>query len=476
MRAALHEDPAYQGARRALTECIPLQKGETLAIFYDDKTSEFASIIASVARTLELVVDERRISADLQVQLSQRDRLERRDQDAIDGARAVIISLGSVDGALAYRRRLLDRSVDESRFVGLIPNATPELLAYGVDIDYDVAQRRCDDLAVALLAGDRAEVITGHPRNGSATEKLSIFLGRFDRPPITSTGIIQRGAWGNLPGGETFIAPLEGRAHGTYVLNGAFKRHVIDPDNPLLLTFNAGQLVRVDGPDDKRVPFLDLLHWKPEHDTCSHLELAELGIGVNEGLFELTGNALFDEKMHGTVHIAVGENQMYGGRLTSFLHEDFISRQPSLFIDGHVILDHGRFALEAKHWRESLAFVRRRGEKLPFQQFEVARSGVHANCSSEGTLLVRRDVGSQRKCVYTVGDHQVSSMMCRLWHLIPEPPDSISFAALQNQWRHVSDTDLAVLVGLVAVMQDHRLVECLQPDDSTEEPPWPTTD
>jgi leucyl aminopeptidase (aminopeptidase T) len=469
----MQKDAAYKGARRALTECIPLQRGETLAIFYDDKTREFASLIASVARELELLVDERLVSADLQVELARRNRLEERDQEAIDGARAVIISLGSVDGALAYRRRLLDRAVDESRFVGLVPNATPELLAHGVDIDYDMVQQRCDDLAVALMAGDHAEVITGHPRNGSVMEKLSVFLGRFDRPPITSTGIIQRGAWGNLPGGETFIAPLEGRAQGTYVLNGAFKGHVIDPDNPLLLTFDAGALVGVDGPAEKREPFLQLLHWKPEKDPCSHLELAELGIGVNEGLFELTGHALFDEKMHGTIHIAVGENQMFGGRLTSFLHEDFISRKPTLRIDGHTILDRGRFALDPNPWRESLESVPERGKKLSLQQFEVARSGVHANCSPDGMFRVRRDVGSQRKCVYTVGDGDVSPLLCRLWNLIPEPSDAIALESLKKLWQPAADGDL--LLGLIAILRDHHVIECLQPDDSaTDEFSWQT--
>jgi hypothetical protein len=412
---------------------MALEDDETLAIFYDQTTRDFARIIIAAARDLNIVVAERLLTPADQIRLSDSTLIAAEDQEAIDGARGVMIALSSSDGARSYRFRLLSRAMDESRCVGVLPDAVPRLLSYGVDIDYNKVEQRCNELALALLAGDHTEVITHHPRNGSMESTLSLHLGSFERPPITSTGIIERGAWGNLPGGETFIAPLEGRAKGTFVLNGAFSGHVVDPDNPLLLTFDKGFLVGVDGPEDVRSPLLHLLQWEPEKNSNSRLQLAELGIGVNEGLFELTGNALFDEKMSGTLHIAVGENAMYGGTLRSFLHEDFIARKPTLRIDGNLILRAGNYVLNPADWRESYASLPSRGGHLLDAQ-EVGRSDLHGHEGADGHFRVRREVGANRKCVYTLGDENVSPLLWKLYRLIPDPPESIKISALRNRW------------------------------------------
>ena len=52
--------------------------------------------------------------------------------------------------------------------------------------------------------------------------------------------------------------------------------------------------------------------------------VCEFGIGINEGINELTGYELLDEKMLGTFHIAIGNNTMFGGKNDSPLHQDFV--------------------------------------------------------------------------------------------------------------------------------------------------------
>jgi hypothetical protein len=444
---------------------MALVADETLAIFYDRNTRDFAEIIMSVAKDLHILVADRLMTPAAQTRLSDSTLIAAEDQDAIDGARGVMIALSSAEGARPYKLRLLSRAMDESRCVGVLPDAVPSLLSCGVDIDYNKVEQRCNELALALLAGDRAEVITHHPRNGNAKSTLLLHIGKFERPPITSTGIIERGAWGNLPGGETFIAPLEGEAKGTFVLNGAFSGHIVDPENPLLLTFDAGFLVGIDGPADVRAALLRLLQWEPEKNASSRLQLAELGIGVNEGLFELTGNALFDEKVSGTLHIAVGENHMYGGTLRSFLHEDFIARKPTLRIDGKFILREGNYVLNPSDWRESYASLPSRGKHLSDAQ-EVGRSDLHGHEGADGNFRVRRHVGANRKCVYTLGDEVVSPLLWKLYRLIPDPPESVKISALRNRWNHsYGAADPATIRGMVALLETHHVVECFAPED-----------
>src|SRR5262249_37032564 len=127
---------------------------------------------------------------------------------------------------------------------------------------YEKVERRCDDLAVAMLAGERAVLTTYFPRrNGNAEieHQLKLDLGSFKRSPITSTGIIPLGTWGNLPGGETFIAPLEGKAEGAFVLNGAYTGRVLPPDRALLLRFSGGDLVEISGKEEDCETFRAML-------------------------------------------------------------------------------------------------------------------------------------------------------------------------------------------------------------------------
>lgn len=61
--------------------------------------------------------------------------------------------------------------------------------------------------------------------------------------------------------------------------------------------------------------------------------IAELGIGINPEA-KLIGNVLEDEKVGGTVHIALGDNSSFGGDVIAGIHLDGIIKKPVLFLDG----------------------------------------------------------------------------------------------------------------------------------------------
>ena len=53
-------------------------------------------------------------------------------------------------------------------------------------------------------------------------------------------------------------------------------------------------------------------------------KIAELGIGCNKGAKFTNGYTLIDEKILGTIHIAIGWNKGYGGKNNASMHQDFI--------------------------------------------------------------------------------------------------------------------------------------------------------
>ena len=74
--------------------------------------------------------------------------------------------------------------------------------------------------------------------------------------------------------------------------------------------------------------------------------LGEVGIGTNFALDRPTGLVLLDEKMGGTVHLALGRSYPEtGGRNESALHWDLVLslREGRLLLDGTPLLEAGRF-------------------------------------------------------------------------------------------------------------------------------------
>jgi len=69
--------------------------------------------------------------------------------------------------------------------------------------------------------------------------------------------------------------------------------------------------------------------------------IAEFGIGTNDQAI-ITGFTLEDEKVMGTVHIAVGDNSSFGGKVEVNSHLDGIINKPILFIDGEKIIYSGK--------------------------------------------------------------------------------------------------------------------------------------
>ena len=75
--------------------------------------------------------------------------------------------------------------------------------------------------------------------------------------------------------------------------------------------------------------------------------LGELGIGTNYGIRRPSANVLFDEKLGGTVHLAIGRSYAQtGGKNDSSVHTDLVCdlRQGGeLYADGELIQENGRF-------------------------------------------------------------------------------------------------------------------------------------
>jgi aminopeptidase len=144
----------------------------------------------------------------------------------------------------------------------------------------------------------------------------------------------------NMPSGEVFTGPIEDSARGVI--------HFTIPSSPrgvdvkdVHLRFEAGRVVEARA--DVGQAYLDAALGTDDGARC----LGEIGIGTNTGIDRPTGSILFDEKMAGTVHLALGRSYPEtGGTNISALHWDMICDLRSggrLSIDGQVLNENGSF-------------------------------------------------------------------------------------------------------------------------------------
>ncbi len=144
----------------------------------------------------------------------------------------------------------------------------------------------------------------------------------------------------NFPDGEVFTGPIETATEGVvhYSFPAVFQGQEVED---VRLRFKAGKLV--DASASKGEAFL---HKMIDMDRGAKI-LGEIAIGTNYAITDYTKNTLFDEKIGGTFHAALGAAYPEsGGKNKSALHWDMVCdlrKGGRIEVDGKVISKNGRF-------------------------------------------------------------------------------------------------------------------------------------
>lgn len=165
------------------------------------------------------------------------------------------------------------------------------------------------------------------------------------RPVLVDDGVIsdedmKRGDVGvNIPAGEVFVAPIETSADGKILFD-----EVAIPGfgkiEELELAFRRGKIEKFDAEKGAEVfkKFLDA-------NTGEKDRIAEFGIGTNRMAKYTGGSIIIDEKIFGTIHIAIGNNRgAYHGKNRASCHLDMIKdmSRGEVTADGITIMKNGK--------------------------------------------------------------------------------------------------------------------------------------
>jgi aminopeptidase len=161
-------------------------------------------------------------------------------------------------------------------------------------------------------------------------EETDLVVGVAGRAWINSDG--RR----NMPSGEVFTGPLEDSASGRVRFGVPSSPRGVEVAG-VALEFRDGVVVsaRADRGDE-------VLQAMLATDEGAR-RLGEIGIGTNFGIDRAVGLTLLDEKIGGTVHLALGRSYPEtGGTNESAIHWDLICRPDRLTADGETILENGK--------------------------------------------------------------------------------------------------------------------------------------
>ena len=144
-----------------------------------------------------------------------------------------------------------------------------------------------------------------------------------------------------MPGGEVYTGPVEDSVNGTvrFSYPGIYSGKEVED---ITLTFKDGKVTKA-----KAAKGNDLLQEILKIEGASRL--GEAAVGTNYGITRFTKNMLFDEKMGGTIHVALGASYPWTGGLNkSAVHWDLLKdmrKDGEIRADGKLIYKKGKFLI-----------------------------------------------------------------------------------------------------------------------------------
>jgi leucyl aminopeptidase (aminopeptidase T) len=213
--------------------------------------------------------------------------------------------------------------------IATFPGITKEVMIRGMNADYNAISKRTIKLQKILEKGKTIRV--------TAQAGTDISFDIAGRKVIPSKGLFHaKGESGNLPTGETFLAPVEGTSKGVFVVDGSMAGLGLIKNANIRIEVEKGFATKISGGTaaKKLKVMLDKVGKEARN-------IAEFGIGTNDSA-KLSGILLEDEKVMGTIHIAVGNNVSMGGSVNVPIHLDGVVKKPTVWMDGKLLMKEGK--------------------------------------------------------------------------------------------------------------------------------------
>ena len=305
-------------SRIVLKDCMNLKPEEQCLIITDSALKNIGNILYITSRTIA------EKSSIILTPIPKAHGIEPSREIAEEMMKYDVILMPTTKSLSHTRAR--ENATKSGARIASMPGITTGMMKRALNVDFYKIRRTNNKLISVLRNKTKIKIITKKGTNIEFLVKGRRWLG--DDGLYT-----KKGSFGNLPSGEIFIAPLEGKTNGTIIADASVgglgktgKNIKIGIKNGFIGSIEGGNIVN---------QFKKLLL------NRLYKSVAELGIGTNYKA-KITGNVLEDEKVMGTFHVAFGNNKHFGGRVDVPFHVDFVIRNPTIYADKVLLMKEGK--------------------------------------------------------------------------------------------------------------------------------------
>ncbi len=311
----------YSAARVAVKDCMGVQSGEKVLIVTDEllRTIGYALWKESKELGTEVMLVEI---------LPRKTNGEEPPKEIAELMKMVDVVLCPTSKSLTHTDARRSASSCGVR-IATLPGVTEEIMIRCMNADYNKIAERTFKICAMM---EKTEII-----RVTAARGTDITMPIKGRHAHASSGLFrEKGLWGNLPTGESYLAPVEDVSNGVVIVDGSMASVGMIRE-PIRIVVKDGYATEITGgAEAKRLIELLEPHGKPARTV------AEFGIGTNDKAI-LTGQILEDEKVMGTIHIAFGDNKSMGGTVRVASHLDGLIKEPTVWFDEKMIMKDGKF-------------------------------------------------------------------------------------------------------------------------------------
>lgn len=314
-----------EAALVVIQDCMGIKKEETVLVLTDEPCSKIGKTIYDIGRDLckeiyFLEMKPRQING------------EEPPEEIAEMMKLVDAVVAPLSKSITHTDARRNACKANTR-VGTMPGITEDIMIRTMRADYHRISRLTEKITEILSNGSEVHLTT------NLGTDLKIPISGINA--ISSTGLVKEaGKFGNLPSGESYLMPVEGKANGIYFIDGSLAGAGLIQDKPIKITIKNGVAVSIEGGKEAQ-QFDQMVNSVGEKAR----NLAELGVGTNY-MAQIKGTVLEDEKVLGTIHLALGNNVSMGGTVNIGFHVDGIIKNPTLKVDDFLLLENGTMKID----------------------------------------------------------------------------------------------------------------------------------
>ncbi|THE65971.1 hypothetical protein D8Y22_04665 [Salinadaptatus halalkaliphilus] len=315
-----------KGASIVVETCAAIEAGEDVLVVSDWQVSDVAERVAAAAK-----------ERDANVTMTLMDPREYDGNEPEESVAAAMLEadviITPVHRSITHSEAAAKATENGARLISMVKFTDEQLIRGGLYADYEGMREHCEEMGRKFGEASEARITT--PQGTDVTVGLEGQDGNA-HPGIAD----EPGAFTALVHIEANIAPVEGTTEGTVVFDGAIPNLDIGVlEEPVVMEMEDGAVTSVEGGTEAKT--IERV-WN-EHDDPAVYNIAQLAVGMNPECPDFNGWFSNDHGRYGNVHFGIGTSSNLGGTTRAPVHFDAMMAEPTLELDGEVVLEDGEF-------------------------------------------------------------------------------------------------------------------------------------